>query len=129
MNQKQFANEHGIRTGLDSGLPTQFAEILISKPEDSSGRCEDALCCGCRGNDTYDFEPLYDSAFGKSLVTQIFARNILRGYTLKVYLCPDGSWRILSKDYIDEWGDDKLRNLTSDEVVSEIKKLLQEVTA
>jgi len=120
MNQKQFANEHGIRTGLDSGLPTQFAEILISKPEDSSGRC---------GNDTYDFEPLYDSAFGKSLVTQIFARNILRGYTLKVYLCPDGSWRILSKDYIDEWGDDKLRNLTPDEVVSEIKKLLQEVTA
>jgi len=47
------------------------------------------------------------------------------GFTLKIYQCPDGSWRILSKDYIEEWADDKLRNLTADEVASEIKKLLQ----
>jgi hypothetical protein len=46
-------------------------------------------------------------------------------FDLKIYQCADGSWRILSKDYIDEWADDKLRNLTADEVASEIKKLLQ----
>jgi hypothetical protein len=46
-------------------------------------------------------------------------------FTLKIYQCPDGSWRILSEDYINEWADDKLRNLTADEVASEIKKLLQ----
>jgi hypothetical protein len=46
-------------------------------------------------------------------------------FTLKIYQCPDGSWRILSEDYIDEWGDRKLRNLTADQVASEIKNLLQ----
>jgi hypothetical protein len=48
-----------------------------------------------------------------------------KGFTLKIYQCPDGSWRILSKDYIDEWADDKLRNLTANQVAFEIKKLLQ----
>ena len=48
-----------------------------------------------------------------------------KGFTLKIYQCPDGSWRILSEDYIDEWADDKLRNLTADQVAFEIKKLLQ----
>lgn len=46
-------------------------------------------------------------------------------FTLKIYQCLDGSWRILSEDYIDEWGDHKLRNLTADDVASEIKNLLQ----
>jgi hypothetical protein len=46
-------------------------------------------------------------------------------FTLKIYQCPDGSWRILSEDYINEWADDKLRNLTPDEVAFEIKKLLK----
>jgi hypothetical protein len=46
-------------------------------------------------------------------------------FTLKIYQCPDGSWRILSDDYINEWGDYKLRHLTTDEVASEIKDLLQ----
>jgi hypothetical protein len=46
-------------------------------------------------------------------------------FTLKIYQCPDGSWRILSDDYINEWADYKLRNLTVDDVASEIKKLLQ----
>jgi len=45
-------------------------------------------------------------------------------FTLKIYQCPDGSWRILSEDYINEWGDYKLRNLTADQVAIEIKKLL-----
>jgi hypothetical protein len=51
--------------------------------------------------------------------------EIGKEFTLKIYQCPNGSWRILSEDYIDKWGDDKLRNLNSDEVASEIKKLLQ----
>jgi len=46
-------------------------------------------------------------------------------FTLKIYQCLDKSWRILSEDYIDEWGDDKLRNLTANDVAFEIKKLLQ----
>jgi hypothetical protein len=46
-------------------------------------------------------------------------------FNFKIYQCPDKSWRILSEDYIEEWGDCKLRNLTADEVVFEIKKLLQ----
>jgi hypothetical protein len=46
-------------------------------------------------------------------------------FTLKIYQCPDGSWRILSEDYINEWGDYKLRHLTADEVVHEINCLLQ----
>jgi len=46
-------------------------------------------------------------------------------FTLKIYQCLDGSWRILSEDYINEWADHKLRNLTADQVAIEIKKLLQ----
>jgi hypothetical protein len=46
-------------------------------------------------------------------------------FTLKIYQCPDGSWRILSEDYIDKWGDYKMRKLTPDQVASEIKELLQ----
>ena len=46
-------------------------------------------------------------------------------FTLKIYQCLDGSWRILSEDYIDEWGDYKLSHLTVDDAVYEIKCLLQ----
>lgn len=45
-------------------------------------------------------------------------------FNLKIYQCPDGSWRILSEDYIDEWGDDKIRNLTAKQLVEEIKKII-----
>jgi hypothetical protein len=45
-------------------------------------------------------------------------------FNLKIYQCPDGSWRILSEDYIDEWADDKLRDLSPEEVAHEIRKLL-----
>jgi hypothetical protein len=45
-------------------------------------------------------------------------------FNLKIYQCPDGSWRILSEDYIDEWADDKLRGLDPKEVACEIRKLL-----
>jgi len=45
-------------------------------------------------------------------------------FNLKIYQCPDGSWRILSEDYIDEWADDKLRGLDPEEVACEIRKLL-----
>jgi hypothetical protein len=46
-------------------------------------------------------------------------------FKLKIYQCFDGSWRILSEDYIDLWGDDHLFHLTAEEVASEIKDLLQ----
>jgi hypothetical protein len=46
-------------------------------------------------------------------------------FAFYIYQCPDGSWRILSEDYINEWADNKLRNLTGVEVCDEIKKLLQ----
>ncbi len=45
-------------------------------------------------------------------------------FNLKIYQCNDGSWRILSEDYIDEWGDDKIRNLTAEQLVEEIKKII-----
>jgi hypothetical protein len=43
---------------------------------------------------------------------------------LKIYQCPDKSWRILSKDYIDEWGDYKLRALSPTDVACEIRRLI-----
>ena len=45
-------------------------------------------------------------------------------FNLKIYQCNDGSWRILSEDYIDEWGDDKIRNLTAEQLVEEIEKIV-----
>lgn len=45
-------------------------------------------------------------------------------FNLKIYQCTDGSWRILSENYIDEWGDVKIRNLTDEQVVEEIKQLV-----
>lgn len=48
-------------------------------------------------------------------------------FNLKIYQCPDGSWRILSEDYIDEWGDYKLRNLTPADIPREIKRLITNI--
>ena len=44
--------------------------------------------------------------------------------SLKIYQCNDKSWRILSEDYINEWAYYKLRNLTTEEVLDEIRKLM-----
>jgi hypothetical protein len=43
---------------------------------------------------------------------------------LKIYQCPDGSWRILSEEYIEDWGDYKIRHLTAEEAVDEIERLI-----